>query len=153
MPSVYLAGPMLGTTKDQMLQWRLHAIKRFCPVIAFSPLRGFQHLLADDGHMPPGQEGHPLLDPQAFTRRDFWDVRRHDALLCNFMGATRVSIGSCMEIAVARERHKYITVVMEQNNIHRYSMILDSASLVVDHLDQGIELTKAALLHDYTPSW
>lgn len=151
MPSVYLAGPIFGATKEEMLAWRLHATERFQPVEVFSPLRGFQHLLEDDGHMHPEHEQHPLRDPQALTRRDFWDVRRRDSLFCNFLGASRVSIGTCMEIAVARELHKYIVVVMEPENIHRYSMILDCASLVLEDLDQAIEYTKAALLPDYVP--
>ena len=152
MSSVYLAGPVLGTTRAEMLAWRRHAAERFAPLPAYSPLRGFQHLIQDDGQLNPDHLEHPLRHPQAFTRRDFWDVRRHDALFCNFLGATKVSIGTCMEIAVARDHHKYIVVVMEPNNIHRYSMILDCASFVETDLDRAIEFTKAALLPNYTPS-
>jgi hypothetical protein len=152
MRSVYLAGPILGTTRESMLGWRLHALKKFRPLQAYSPLRGFEHLIQDNGQFHPDHQNHPLRHPQAFTRRDFWDVRRNDALFCNFLGASRVSIGTCMEIAVARDHHKYIVVVMEPDNIHQYSMILDCASFVETDLDRAIEYTKAALLPDYTPS-
>lgn len=151
MSRVYLAGPILGATKEEMMYWRIRAEQRLQPLEVFSPLRGFEHLIAADGTIHPDHVNHPLRDPQAFTRRDFWDVRRCDVLFCCFLGATRVSIGTAMEIAVAHELHKYIVVVMEKQNIHRYPMILDCASVVADNLDDAIEYTKAALLPDYAP--
>lgn len=151
MAKVYLAGPMRGLSKEAMCEWRSYVAAKLQPCESFSPVRGFEHLLQDDGHMLPEHQHHQLRDGQALTRRDFWDVRRCDLLFCNFLGATEISVGTPMEISVAHELGKYIILVMESDNVYQHPMIRDCASIVVDNLDQAIEFARAALFPDPIP--
>lgn len=146
MSRVYLAGPIRGTTKEEMVGWRRYAAEKLQPLSTASPLRGFDHLMLDNGHMQPGHEEHPLRDPRNFTRRDLWDVDQCDAILFNFLGATKISQGSVIEIGYATKGGKLMAVVMDPENVHWYSMTRELATYVVPTLDQGIELIKHALL-------
>jgi nucleoside 2-deoxyribosyltransferase len=73
--------------------------------------------------------------------RDEYDVRRADALLVNFEGAKSVSIGSCLEIGLARALNKPTVVVIpapgsdESVNPHQHPMLEEFASTVVTTLD------------------
>jgi hypothetical protein len=142
-PVVYLAGPMKGLTKAAMLGWRLLAAQKLAPIITLSPLRGFEHLLLDNGQMHPEYSDHPLRSLPAFISRDFSDVERSNALLVNFLGAQRVSIGTVMEIRDAWRQGKMIAVAMEPGNPHDHGMIRYPA-MVCPTLDEAIEYLKIA---------
>lgn len=137
---VYLAGPITGLAYDNAVDWRAYVIDRFPKnIIGVSPLRGKEYLSKEKDlkwHYPE----HPLSTEDGIMTRDFFDVGRADALLVNFLGATRVSIGTVMEIAWAHMYRKPVVVVMEEDNLHQHPMLRKASSLIVPSLDDGIEL-------------
>jgi nucleoside 2-deoxyribosyltransferase len=60
-------------------------------------------------------------------------------------GATRVSIGTVMEIAWAHAYGKPVVLVMEEGNVHDHPMIRECSPFIVHTLDEGIELVNAIL--------
>ena len=140
---VYLAGPITGLNWENATDWRQYVIKNFPPnIIGVSPLRGKDYLshLTNIGDQHP--ELHPMSTEDGIMTRDYFDVSRSDALLVNFLGCTRVSIGTVMEIAWAHMLRKPVVVVMDKKNIHQHSMLRKSSSLIVPSLDSGVDLIK-----------
>ena len=66
-------------------------------------------------------------------------------ILVNFLGATKVSIGSVMEIAWADYGRKPIILVMEEGNIHSHSMVNEVSPFVEKDLDKAINCAIAVL--------
>lgn len=141
---VYLAGPITGLTYEGASDWREWVAARFpAYIVAVSPLRGKDYLprgtaLAD--HYEPA-----LSTTKGITTRDRFDVMRADLILVNFLGATRVSIGTVMEIAWADMLRKPIVVAMEPGNIHEHGMLKESSGFIVPSLEEAIEVIKAVL--------
>jgi nucleoside 2-deoxyribosyltransferase len=73
------------------------------------------------------------------------DVMRCDMILVNFLGASKVSIGSVMEIGWADAWRKPIIVVMEKDNVHSHAMIREVAGYIVSNLDEAIKIVIAVL--------
>ena len=116
-PLVYLAGPMKGLTVDNANEWRT-VTKNFCydhNIETVSPLRG-RSSLVDKEVMRTHYDGDPLLTQSAITRRDYFDVRRSDAVFVNFMDSKTVSIGTIAEIAWAWQLQKPVIVIMEKDS-------------------------------------
>lgn len=142
---VYLAGPMANLDRETILGWRRTVTEALRPEICISPTRGFESLMALDGRMGVGHEDHILRRSHPLTLRDLWDVMRCDLVFVDFTGATRVSIGTVIEIGVAWACHKPVIVVMDPGGIHDHPMIREIAMYVVPTLSEAIELTRIAL--------
>lgn len=119
-------------------------------IVGYSPLRAKDYLL-DRGVL----SGHPdayadqvLSSAKGILSRDRWDVATCDAMLVNFIGAEKISVGTVMEIAYADAYRKPVIVAMEQDNIHHHAMLDQSVGWIADDLDFAIDLTKAILLPD-----
>lgn len=138
---VYLAGPITGLAWGDATDWREYVIKRLPSyIIGVSPLRGKEYL-SKEGNLKDNYPGlHPMSTEDGIMTRDRFDVMRADALLVNFLGATRVSIGTVMEISWAHLLNKPVVVVMEEGNIHQHSMLRKASSLIVPSLNNGIDL-------------
>lgn len=153
-PSVYLAGPITGLTYDSASDWRSDAIHEFklVGIAAFSPLRAKNYLRAfgelDSAGTPEGKYigVNPLSDPKGIMGRDRFDVRTRDMVLVNFLGAERVSVGSCIEIGWADAWRKPVVAVMEEDNVHRHAMVNEACNFIVPTLEEAIEIVKVVLL-------
>jgi len=87
-----------------------------------------------------------LSSQRGITTRDRWDATRCDALFVNLLGATRVSIGTVMEIAWSDAKRIPIVLVMEQEgNLHDHAMLREVVGFRVPTLDEGIDVIKAML--------
>jgi nucleoside 2-deoxyribosyltransferase len=153
-PSVYLAGPITGLTYGESSDWR-DAVKEELDdagIAAFSPLRMKGYLESFGVLSAKGQDGynysgaHPLSEDKGIMTRDRFDVRTRDMVLANFLGAERVSIGTCIEIGWADAFRKPVVAVMEDDNVHRHAMLDEGCGFVVKTLDQAVEIVKAVLL-------
>jgi hypothetical protein len=69
-------------------------------VKCLSPLRG-KEFLKQERELKGSYAMYPLSTDKGITFRDHWHVKRCDLVLANLAGATRVSIGTVMEIAWA----------------------------------------------------
>lgn len=153
-PSVYLAGPITGLTYDEGQDWRDGARLRLAKVgiDAYSPLRGKEYLrdhkrLDSGGHGSTYVGVNVLSDPAGIVARDRRDCMTRDAVLVNFAGAERVSIGTCIEFGWANAAGVPIILVMEKGDgPHNHAMILRMADYHVETLDEGLEVVAALLL-------
>lgn len=154
MKSVYLAGPITGLTYDEGQDWREIAVEELADVgiEAYSPLRAKKHLRAlgvldNAGRPDSAYLGlNPLSEPQGITTRDRFDCMGKDMVLANFLGATTVSIGTCIELGWADAARRPIVAVMEEDNIHRHAMVNTVAGFIVPTLEDALTVCKAVLL-------
>lgn len=147
MRQVYLAGPISGLTYGGATDWRKQAVDVLAEagIEGLDPMRGKDYL-ADVGVLEGSYEDWPLSTSQGITARDRFDATRCDLLLVNLLGATRVSIGSMLEIAWADSRRTPIVLVMEkEGNPHDHPMIRECAGFITDSLDVGMACCIAIL--------
>ena len=103
------------------------------------PVRGKEYLSGEKSikdHYDQ-TESRLISTRKAIIMRDYGDVMRSDGVLVNLLHAKKVSIGSVMEIAWAYSARKPIVVIMQEDNMHRHSMI-DEAALVFPTIEDGI---------------
>lgn len=166
--SVYLAGPITGCKYGEATDWREYAKNELAKgtwvdgkpinslqmtqgyythsgIIAYSPMRAKGYLDKME-NMPDADSRFPLTTPQAIIQRDYYDVRSSDAMLVNFLGAQRVSIGTVMEIGFAHSHRISTVVVMDKGNLHDHEFIKASVGWLTEDLDTGIQLVKNILL-------
>jgi nucleoside 2-deoxyribosyltransferase len=119
--SIYLAGPITGQSYNNARHgWR----KTFADILAarelnhihcFSPMREKEFLEKDQciGGEADYQSLHGFGTPQGILTRDHNDVRNCDVMIGCFLGAEKVSIGTCVEFGFAHSYRKPVIMVME----------------------------------------
>lgn len=142
----YLAGPIKGHTFDGAQSWRDAVAARLTRnnVKTLSPLRGMEYL--KKAAILGGDHGiHGLFSgDRAIMTRDFYDATHCDVMLVNFLGAEKVSIGTCMEVAWAYQARIPVVLCIEDpptdqkpGNPHDYLMIREAAGYVVRNLEDA----------------
>lgn len=148
-PRVYLAGPIGHLTYDKATEWRREAQRLLAlhSISAYSPLRAKEFL--DTAEAIPSKANvseHPLGTSKGIMTRDFNDCVSADALLVCFLGVSKPSLGTAMELAWAYDRHIPVVVVTEKDNPNiDHPMMYEAAKFVVPTLAQGIELIRSIL--------
>lgn len=146
---VYLAGAISGLAFDDAQDWRAYVRGALEPtgIDAYSPLRQ-KHFLENVGPIDPnGSYGvWPLSTDRGIMTRDHFDCQSSDLIFVNLLGATRVSIGTVMEIAWAFAYRKPLVMAMEDGNLHDHPMIREAIGYRVPTLDHAIAVTQAILL-------
>ncbi len=146
MNTVYLLGPIIGTSKQDMLGWRGEAKERLrsSGYKVLSPLTGEALLWP-----------HKKIDTTAASRypqgvgRSTWNADRArikscDIVLANFLGSKKVSIGSIIELTWAFEWSKLSVLIMSQRNPHRHPWIREvMAGPIFKTLSGGIKYLEA----------
>jgi len=148
MKTLYLCGPITGTTFTESTTWRdlVSGELKASGIDCLSPLRGKDYL-KDLGVLEQQYLDFPLSTGKAIVHRDRWDVMRADAVLANFLDASRVSIGSVMEIAWANMMHKPVIAVMEKTgNPHDHAFLLEAVSVRVETLQEALTVCRMLLL-------
>jgi len=136
MKTVYLAGPITGLTFEGAADgWRAQVPALLPGVRCLSPLRGIETLARE--YLPVKHVSGD--DAKQIVTRDFNDIKTCDALLVNFLGAERVSIGTCWELGAAYTLQKPVVVVMEPAwaNVHDHAFVHHTAMVVVPTLEYG----------------
>lgn len=141
MTSVYLAGPIAGF--DDPKAWRVHAKKR----LAAHGIKGIDPF-EEEVEANPSHAGY---QPRSIVARDYMHCVKSDVVLVYLLHATRVSIGTVMEIAWAHALNKpcYVVLPEDAGHLHDHCMIEGVASAVVHDLDEALELCVLSL-RDYT---
>jgi nucleoside 2-deoxyribosyltransferase len=154
MPKVYLAGPITGLSYDQGQDWRVKATEKLADfgVAGLSPLRAKEFLRQCGMLSGTGEEyAHlgVLATPRCVMTRDRFDATRCDVLLVNLIGATRVSIGTVMEIAWADLARIPIVVAIEPaGNPHEHMMVNEAIGFRLPSLDEALTVVGAILGYD-----
>ena len=135
---LYLAGPVTGTSFGHSSSWRDSVIDRLPPnITGLSPLR-IETYLKQETVLSDSYPEYALSTEKAINRRAIFEVERCDAILVNFLGAKKVSIGTVMEMAWGKD--KPIFIAMEPDNIHRHAMINDTAMCIVPTLEEALDM-------------
>lgn len=146
---VYGAGPITGLDYDGAQNWRVHAknyladrgVKLVSPLRAKEYLRGIPALTADCAGYG---ELNCMSSARGIMTRDHYDATRADALLVNLLGATKVSIGTVMEIAWAWDNGVPVVVAMEESgNPHEHAMITEAIGFRVTTLQEAMDVIAA----------
>jgi len=140
---VYLAGPITGSSYGTVTEWRDILTERLKGTAqCLSPMRMKQYL-SKEKEIADSYANTTLSNPRAITTRDRWDAMRCDILVVNFLGATKVSIGTILEIAWADSKRIPIILIMEDDNIHKHSMVMECAGFVVKTLEEAALVVEA----------
>ena len=144
MIKIYLVGPITGLSYGEAIDWREYAIKELADnnLKGVNPMRCKEYLMQEK-IIADAYTEKVMSCAKGITVRDRWDCHRCDAILANFLGATKVSIGSILELAWADAAGKPIILVMEPDNVHQHAMVNEIAGFVVHTLDEGLEVVKA----------
>lgn len=136
---IYLAGPIKGLSFGDCTDWRKDVIARLpSGVVGLDPMRG-RHYLKEYKIMEDYYAAFALSRPEAIFARDRRDCCRADAVLVNFLGAEKASIGTTMECVWAYEAHIPVIVAIEkEGNIHDHGMLRCCWSVRVDTLEEAV---------------
>jgi nucleoside 2-deoxyribosyltransferase len=145
---VYCAGPISGLHYTEGQSWREYVAKNLPEEIrAISPLRAKSEKLARVGIIVDSYEDNPLTSTKGITTRDRLDCTRADAVLVNLLGATTVSVGTCIELGWADANRIPVVLVIEtRGNLHDHPMVRDIAGFRVETLDEAIAVLEAVLM-------
>lgn len=156
---VYLAGPITGLSYEGSTDWRAHAYQAlnrmsYGRIETLSPMRHKEYLRGT-GPILDTYENTVLSSQRGIFYRDKLDCTRADLVLVNMLGATRVSIGTVMEIAWANARDIPIVLVMEdegalngESNIHEHSMLREACGFRIASLSEAYRTVAKILLPD-----
>jgi nucleoside 2-deoxyribosyltransferase len=146
MGKVYLAGPITGCTYSECVDWRRGFSEGISDSVEFlSPMRG-KGYLKDEVAIQTSYQNAPMSTDKAIVARDYFDCNRADVVVVNFLGAQKVSIGTCMEVAWAFSKHTPIICVIEkEGNPHDHGMIRECIDFRVETLEQAKSIVEAIL--------
>lgn len=144
--TVYLAGPITGCTYGECVDWRRDFADSMPEVVeCLSPMRG-KGYLKDELAIQDSYPDTSMSTDKAITARDFFDCCRADVIVANFLGATRASIGTAMEVAWGFAKHTPIVCIMEKTgNIHDHGMIREAIDFRVDTIAEAKMIVQAIL--------
>jgi nucleoside 2-deoxyribosyltransferase len=155
-PRAYLAGPIKGCTYNGATDWRQKVKDCLADVgiIGISPMRAKNYLKGeakvgqDEIALKDSYDQFPLSTNKAILSRDYNDCTRSDAVIINFLGAEKVSIGTVMEAAWAHAARVPVIVVIEpdKSNVHEHGLLLEVCNFRVATLEDAVAVAAAILL-------
>ncbi|MBH0113235.1 nucleoside 2-deoxyribosyltransferase [Novosphingobium sp. YJ-S2-02] len=153
--TVYLAGPISGLGYAAATDWRASAIDWLEQhgIQGLSPLRAkdyLSHITADVGFSETCEDYaqlSALSTQRGVMDRDRFDATRCDVLLVNLLGATKVSVGTVMEIAWADQKRTPIIALIEadRSNVHEHAMVNEAIGFRAPSLEEGLHLVRSIL--------
>lgn len=158
---VYLAGPITGLGFDAAHDWRQDVVEELAEVgiEAFSPMRykeALKGLPSISGTTEEYEHLGPFARQKGILTRDRYDCTHADVILMNLLGATRVSIGTCVELGWADAFRVPIVLVMEpdtpeKRNVHEHCFIRELSGFRVGSLAEAVAVVKAVLIQPRRP--
>lgn len=147
-PKLYLFGPITGLTYEGCSSWRDYVLSKLPEYACIDPLRGC-NIVDPKVPMLATYQGNnwkkkTLASSRAIMAQSRWDVQRADLLLGTLQGSTKVSIGSCFELAWASDACVPVICAMDLE-YYDHPMIKESVTHPVDSLEQCIEIARALL--------
>jgi nucleoside 2-deoxyribosyltransferase len=147
---VYLAGPITGTSYGECTDWRAFVQANIDQrIAALSPMRHKEYL-SSEKEVADSYEKHIMSCTRGIMGRDYYDSTRANIVLVNLLGATKVSIGTVMEIGFAYTKRIPIVLVIDRDNIHRHAMVMEAADFIADNLNDAISAVERVLLPTFT---
>ena len=137
---IYVAGAISGGKVEDVKSYFTNMSKELSSYgfDVLSPMTGKGKLRTSDTYRAMDYPD-PIATNRAIIGRDRWMVGQADVIFCNLSGATRVSIGSMMELAWAYELRKHIVLVMEKDNIHQHAFVKMVADIIFETSEEALE--------------
>ena len=136
---IYLAHPIGGLSGKEVFNYYDKATTVLRDKFdILSPMTGKDYLRNIEEAKVSGYTN-PISKDHAIFQRDTWMVSSSDIILCDFTGSAKVSIGCCMELAIASWLNKHTVVVMDSLNVHNHAFVFESADFVFNDYDDAIE--------------
>ena len=151
MKTVYLAGPISGCSYGGCTEWRDGIIQALAvyDIKGLSPMRGKDYLSYLTDISADGKDYEalsPLSTSRGVMTRDRFDTQRCDVVLLNLLGASRVSIGSMIEVGWADSVRTPIVCVMEPTgNPHEHMMLSEAVGYRVPTLEEAVAVCLSIL--------
>lgn len=148
--TVYLAGPISGCSYGEATDWRDAVIADLATagIKGLSPMRAkeyLSHMQDLDKNCVEYGEINVLSSPRGIMTRDHFDCTRCDVLLVHFGEATKVSVGTVMEVAWAFTHQTPIVCVMPPGNVHEHAVVSQAIDYRVNTLEEAVHIVKAIL--------
>ncbi len=140
---LYIAHPITGLTGRETLNY-FNGLKEKLSKYHYvlSPMTGKEYLIDEKNCQASGYKT-AISNDHAIFQRDTWMVSQSYIILVDFTNAKFVSIGCCMELGIGSFLNKHTLVVMDKENIHKHSFVLDAADIIFETLDDACDyLTK-----------
>jgi len=137
--TVYLAGPISGLTYEEATAWRKEARLNLEEIgfDAIDPMHG-KKFLSDVKKTDQARHNKLIARHDNIFLTDIYRVRNSEIILVNFLGAKQVSIGTTIEIGLARELGKLIVIVMDEGNIHDH-VFITAGCVIAPTMQQALE--------------
>jgi nucleoside 2-deoxyribosyltransferase len=137
---IYLAGPISGLSYNEVVS-RYTAAKITLEAAGYTvyhPMTGKTHLRNELEFKAKNYNNSPISTNHAIIERDHWMVDQVDMVLADLTnGVSRVSIGTCFELAWAAAQGKHTIVVMQENNIHQHAFVIEAADIIFETLEEA----------------
>jgi len=146
MKSIYLAGPITGGSYRGATDWRNYFKEEFDAkwysagkIEVLSPMRHKDYLLQET-KIGDSYDSMIMSSQRGITARDRFDTTNASLVVVNLLGATRVSIGTMIELGWADANNTPIVLVMEKDgsNVHDHAMVREVSPFWVDNIDEAI---------------
>lgn len=144
---IYLAGPISGLTFEGAQDWRTEFSNGISSEIqCYSPLRGKDYLKMR-GPLEGSYDEFPLSTDQGITARDRFDCMGSDLVVFNLLGASRISIGTMIELGWADAARNPAILIMEKTgNPHEHPMVRLTTQFRVGNLKDAAAIAEIILL-------
>ena len=138
--SIYIAHQITGLTFEQVLAYYMPMVHRLKVLgyTTFNPVTLYIDGVDKDAVCAAANLKGPLINNHALFERDKWMVSKADVILADFTGADRISIGACMELAIANVLGKHIVVIMAPDNPHYHGFVLEASSCTFPTIDEAL---------------
>ncbi len=138
---VYLAGPMTGMTIEHVTTWRRKAEDKLAEAgfVVLDPARGLMFLKPEEV-VKDAYEDEFTENKHVVFERDKFDSTRAEILLVNLKHASRVSIGTMMEIAWAHLCGRFIiTVIEKEGNPNMHAFVREASCILFDDPEEACD--------------
>ncbi|MDD3434474.1 MAG: nucleoside 2-deoxyribosyltransferase [Candidatus Pacebacteria bacterium] len=136
---VYIGGPISFKSFQEVAEY-FNKYSKILSQYGFEVLHPMiaKGCLKDQNNLVPEGYQHPECTNHAIVERDNWMVAESDIVFFDFTQTTKISIGSMFELAWAYQLRKYVVVVMQPENPHWHSFVLEAADIVFPTSSEAI---------------
>lgn len=143
--TVYLSGPITGLTYEgARCDWRPGFAKKLpAHIHPLSPMRVVGSMMPEQGleDMPQADGVRAMLINRAILARDEADLRTADAVVANFLGAKRVSLGTVAELGMAHVLRKPVVLIMEDDDtLHEHPFVTAIGTFRTASIEEAAEI-------------
>lgn len=157
MKTVYLGGPIAGTSYEEATDWREEVASLLPPgIVAINPMRmkewasKYKRIPRDYTSLASTKEKDYLLtgEPHAIAARDFYDVANADMVLAylpRHLSERRPSFGTLVEIGWATAQRVPVVLVTEDKRLVDHPLVRTHVGWIVPDLDVGVQAVVSVL--------